>query len=56
MYKKSTENLFNAPPVKNMQSSSNNVKYNMWKAKTSKFDIKATKPPKYSNKATFKRN
>lgn len=36
-------------------ASNNSTKYNIWKAKTSKIDMKAAKPPKYSNNATLKR-
>lgn len=54
IYKKSTENLFYAPLDKGM-ASNNSAKYNIWKAKTSKIDIKSAKPPKYSSNANLKR-
>jgi hypothetical protein len=54
IYKKSTENLFYAPLEKSM-ASNNSAKYNIWKAKTSKIDMKSAKPPKYNNNATLKR-
>ena len=56
LYKKSTENLFYAPIEKTLVNSANNTKYNIWKAKTGKVDIKAAKPPKYNHNATIKRS
>lgn len=46
IYKKSTENLFYALPVKN-QGTNSKDKYNMWKSQTGKVDLHAQKPPKH---------
>ena len=48
LYKKSTENLFYVPPARNPEGGYKE-KYNIWKSKTGRVDVKSSKPPKYNN-------
>lgn len=45
IYKKSTENLFFAPPIRNIENGYNQ-KFNIWKSQSGKVNL-ASKPPKH---------